>query len=203
VSDLSLTVDPARTALLLVDLQSFTVAAPTQPRPAADVVKTAAHVAAALRAAGGLVVHVVASLGPDGGRALTQPHADVTMPAVQLPAGWDVIPAELGPEPGDVIVTKWGWDGFHGTDLDLQLRRRGITTLLVTGIATNIGVESTARHGRECGYEQVFVADALSAFSAEAHAASLAGALAMIGQVRSADLVVAALGRPVAAGSAA
>src|SRR3954447_14987872 len=134
--DHELTLIPAATALVLVDLQAFTVALPTVPRPGGEVLTAAAAVAHGVRASGALVVHVVASLGRDGGQALWQPTTDVASPAMQLPEGWDAIPPELGPAPGDVIVTKWGWDGFHGTDLDLQLRRRGIRTLLIGGIAS-------------------------------------------------------------------
>jgi nicotinamidase-related amidase len=200
VPDPDLSLVPATTALVLVDLQAFTVALPTRPLAGHDVLTAAGGLADAVRAAGGLVVHVVASLGRDGGRALIQPVADVAPPALQLPAGWDAIPPELGPAPQDVIVTKWGWDGFHGTDLDLQLRRRGITTLLVGGIASDMGVESTARHAHEYGYEQVFVREVLSAFDPAAHAAAL-DVLGRIGRVRVSADVVAALGVTVAAGA--
>lgn len=202
VPTLDLALDPRTTALVLVDLQAFTVALPARPNSGAEVLAAAADVAGAVRAAGGLVVHVVASLGRDGGRALRQPIADVAPPALDLPPGWDAIPPELGPAPRDVIVTKWGWDGFHGTDLDLQLRRRGVATLLVCGIASDLGVESTARHAGECGYQQVFVREALSAFDPAAHAAAL-GVLARIGRVRGAADVVAALGVAVPSGATA
>src|SRR5262249_11203344 len=64
--------------------------------------------------------------------------------------------------PGDVRITKRQWGAFYGTELDLQLRRRGIQTIVLGGISTNIGVESTARHAWEHGYALVLVEDAMS-----------------------------------------
>jgi len=185
--------EPATTAFVVVDLQAFTQGAPTTPRPGTDVVKAAAKLAEGVRAAGSLVVHVVASLGVGAGVVLLHPPVDTPVPAMSLPDGWDAIPAPLGPDSADVIVTKWGWDGFHGTDLDVQLRRRGITTLAVGGIATNIGVESTARHAYELGYAQVFVEEAMAAFTEHEHRTAVETVFPRIGRVRSAEAVLAAL----------
>ncbi len=82
---------------------------------------------------------------------------------------------------------------FYGTDLDLQLRRRHIDTIVLCGIATNIGVESTARDAYERGYQQVFVEDATSDLSAEAHTFSMEHVLSRIGRIRSTDEVLNAL----------
>jgi Isochorismate hydrolase len=110
------------------------------------------------------------------------------MPA-SIPADYfDLVPA-LAPEAGDLVVTKRQWGAFYGTDLELQLRRRGLKTLILTGIATNFGVESTARFAFELGFEQIFVSDAISAASEAAHDASLA-VFARMGHVRPADVVV-------------
>ena len=69
---------------------------------------------------------------------------------------------ELPPQPGDIHILKRQWGAFHGTELDLQLRRRGIKTIVLAGIATSIGVESTARFAWELGYDIVFAEDATS-----------------------------------------
>jgi nicotinamidase-related amidase len=173
----------AHTALVLIDLQAFTAYLPTAPLPATEVVCNAARLAKACRTAGVLVVQVNATLGVGGGVALANPPSDLPAPTAALPDGWDAIPAELGPDPADVVVAKWGWDGFHGTDLDLQLRRRGIDTIILGGIATNVGVESSARSAREHGYRQIFAADLLSAFTEAEHTTTLA-MFARIGHVR-------------------
>lgn len=83
---------------------------------------------------------------------------------------------------------------FYGTDLDLQLRRRGLKTIVLCGIATEFGVESTARDAYERGYEQVFAEDAMTGRSAESHANSVTHVFPRMGRVRSTAEIVAALG---------
>ncbi|MFP3480944.1 isochorismatase family protein, partial [Burkholderia sp. SIMBA_057] len=83
---------------------------------------------------------------------------------------WD-FPETLEVDEGDLKITKRQWNAFHGTELDLQLRRRGITTIVLGGISTNIGVESTARAGHELGYTLVLVEDAMSCAAPEHHQA--------------------------------
>ena len=189
--DLELT--PARTALVVIDLQRGTVAMPTGPHPASDVVTRAAALADALRAAGGTVVLVRVTPSEDGRDAL-RPRTD--MPAQHpepRPPDWAEIVPELGPEPGDLVITKRQWGAFYGTELALQLRRRGIDTILLAGISTNVGVESTARDAFERGYEQVFVEDAMTARSPDDHVHTLQTVFARIGRVRSTAEVLAAL----------
>lgn len=189
--DLELT--PARTALVVIDLQRGTAAMPAAPHPASDVVTRAAALADALRAAGGTVVLVRVTPSEDGRDAL-RPRTD--MPAQHpgpRPPDWAEIVPELGPEPGDLVITKRQWGAFYGTELDLQLRRRGIDTILLAGISTNVGVESTARDAFERGYEQVFVEDAMTARSPDDHAHALRTVFARIGRVRSTAEVLAAL----------
>jgi nicotinamidase-related amidase len=190
--DLELT--PARTALVVIDLQRGTAAMPAAPHPASDVVAHAAAIAHALRAAGGTVVLVRVTPSTDGREAL-RPRTD--MPAWHpgpRPPDWAEIVPELGPEPGDLVITKRQWGAFYGTELDLQLRRRGVDTILLVGISTNVGVESTARDAFERGYEQVFVEDAMTARSPDDHAHALRTVFARIGRVRSTAEVLAALG---------
>ena len=74
---------------------------------------------------------------------------------------------------GDILVTKRQWGAFHGTELDLQLRRRGIRTIVLGGVATHMGVESTARGAWEHGYNLVILKDATASLVGEAHEASM------------------------------
>jgi nicotinamidase-related amidase len=185
--------EPARCALVVIDLQRGIVAAPAAPRAAAEVVGRAAELARAVRAAGGLVVLVRVTPSPDGKDAL-HPASDVPPPGGPRPPDW----AEPAPELaglGDLLITKRQWGAFYGTELDLQLRRRGVRTLLLCGISTNVGVESTARDAFERGYEQVFVEDACAARSAEEHEHTVKRIFPRIGRVRSAAEVLAALGQ--------
>jgi nicotinamidase-related amidase len=190
---MDLTLTPARTALVVIDLQRGLVAAPSAPRAASEVVARAAAVAGALRAAGGTVVLVHVTPSADGKDAL-HPQTDTPAWGGGLPPhDWAEIVPELGPEPGDIVITKRQWGAFYGTELDLQLRRRGVDTILLAGIATNIGVESTARDAFERGYQQVFVEDAMAARSADEHASTVRTLFPRIGRVRSTADVLAAI----------
>ena len=90
-------------------------------------------------------------------------------------------------------MTKRQWGAFYGTDLDLQLRRRGVRTIVLGGISTNYGVETTARDAWERNYNVVFAEDAMAARSAEDHAFAVTRIFPRIGRVSSADEVLAAL----------
>jgi nicotinamidase-related amidase len=188
-----LTLDPHKLALIVIDLQRGIVGMPTEPRSAAAVVANAARLAEACREAGSFVVLVHVGPSPDGRDALHPVTDAPSAPRATLPAGWDEIVPELGPKPGDHVVRKRQWGAFYGTDLDLQLRRRGIETLLLTGISTNYGVESTARDAYERGYQQIFVEDACAGRAADEHAFSFRVVFPRIGRIRTTDEVVEAL----------
>jgi nicotinamidase-related amidase len=185
--------DPKSTALVLIDLQRGIVARDTKPHTAAEVVERAARLARRFRERGALIVLVHVEFAPDLADRLN-PEADSPTPAIPLPAGWSEIVPALGTSPNDVIITKRNWGAFYGTPLDLQLRRRHIKTLVLGGIATNMGVESTARDAFERGYEQVFVEDAAATFSEEMHSFVMQHIFPRIGRVRSTEDVLAAIG---------
>jgi len=105
---------------------------------------------------------------PFGGDPLKQP-VDAPIAGHTLPEEWWRYPVALGKRDSDIEVTKRQWGAFYGTDLELQLRRRGITTIILCGISTNIGVESTARNAWEMGFELVIAEDACSAADADQH----------------------------------
>jgi nicotinamidase-related amidase len=102
---------------------------------------------------------------------------------------------ELGRAPSDVVVTKHQPNAFYGTDLEVQLARRGIRTIVLGGISTNVGVESTARAAHERGYEQVFVSDVMAAREADLHEHTVRRILPTMGRVRSLDEVLQALAK--------
>ena len=179
---------------MVIDLQHGIVGMPAAPHPPTDVVARAAQMAKAVRAAGGTVVLVHVTPSPDGKDGL-KPLTDAPIGGGgrALPADWAVIVPELGPQPGDVVITKRQWGAFYGTELDLQLRRRGVDTIILCGISTNVGVESTARDAYERGYQQVFVEDAMSAREAEDHRQTVRSLFPRIGRVRSTEEILAAL----------
>jgi nicotinamidase-related amidase len=185
--------DPRTSALALIDLQRGITAFPAEPHSTPDVIATAARLAHAFRAASAPVVLVRVATRPDGADRL---HAlvDEPQPQRELPGDYAEIVPELGPKEGDIVVTKRQWGAFYGTDLDLQLRRRGITTIVLGGIATNYGVESTARDARERGYRLLLVEDAMSARSADDHAFAFARIFPRLGRVCQSAEVIALLG---------
>ena len=97
-------------------------------------------------------------------------------------------------QPTDIEITKRQWSAFYGTELDLQLRRRGIKTIFLCGISTNIGVESTAREAFQLGYDQVFVTDSMTAFSKEEHEGTLKFIFPRIGVLRTTDQAISMIG---------
>ena len=191
---MDLKIEPAKTALVVIDLQRGIVAPPSAPHSSTDVVARAAQMAAALRKAGGTVVfvHVTPSAdGKDGLKPITD--APVGAGGRTLPPDWAEIVPELAPQPSDVIITKRQWGAFYGTELDLQLRRRGVDTIVLCGISTSIGVESTARDAYERGYNQIFVEDAMAARDVEEHRHTVRSLFPRIGRVRATEEVLAAI----------
>jgi nicotinamidase-related amidase len=165
------TLDPI-TALVVIDLQKGIAGGNATPIPAADVIVRSAELAGAFRGHGLPVVLVRVSGAADGSDSTPGRIEGGPRPATARPDGWDVIVDELRGE-NDIVVTKRNWGAFFGTDLDLQLRRRGVTQIVLTGIATSIGVESTARAAHEHGYHVTLAVDAMSDRDAEAHRNSI------------------------------
>ena len=187
-----LKLDAATTALVLIDLQQGILPYATAPYDAAAVLAHAAPLATAFRAAKAPVVLVKVGFSADGGDTL-KAIVDAPNPPGAPPANWMADTAELPPQPGDIHIVKRQWGAFHGTELDLQLRRRGIRTIVLAGIATSIGVESTARVAWELGYDIVFAEDATSGPDAAMHANSFEKVFPRLGRVRKTADVLAAI----------
>jgi len=187
-----LSIDKLKTALVVIDLQKGIVGQPVAPHASDVVVTNAAAIADAFRKNGMPVFLVRVTPSPDGKDAL-HPIADA-QPWSQVPApDWADIVPEMGPKPGDFVITKHQWGAFYGTALDLEFRRRGIETMVLCGISTNIGVESTARFAYEYGYHQIFAEDAMAAMSAEEHTFAVSKTFPRIGLVRTTEEILGAL----------
>ncbi len=161
------------------------------PRPAAEVIRNAGRLADSCRKRGILVVLVRGVPVPPVG---LRPDGDMGQePFGDRPPDWAALVKELRQKEGDVVVTKRQWGAFYGTDLELQLRRRGIDTIVLCGISTNRGVESTARFAYELGFKQIFAEDAMAARSKEEHTLTIRHTFRTIGKVRSTDEIIAAI----------
>jgi len=183
----------ARTALVVIDLQNMIVSRPTQPRDGRTVVEHAARLASALRTKGGFIVWVRVAGSADGRDRLHPVCDQPWTPPRELPPAANEFVQGLPVQPSDHVITKRQWGAFYGTDLDLQLRRRGLTTIVLAGISTNIGVESTARDAFELGYEQIFAEDAMAALTAAQHEHTVTQIFPRLGRVRRTAEVLAAL----------
>ena len=177
------TIDPV-SALVVIDLQQGILALPTVPYPADEVLTRSLSLADAFRANDLPVVRV---------RVTGSPAAPGRTSAAQrgvAPDGWDVL---VSTDPSDIVVTKRNWGAFHGTDLDVHLRRRGVTQVVLCGIATSIGVESTARAAHEHGYHVALAVDAMADGNADAHQNSVERIFPRLGETGTTDEIVSLL----------
>ena len=185
-----LQLDPQKTALVLIDLQNAVVGMNPAPHSADKVVENSVKLANAFRAKGAPVIYVRVDLNDFMKFPVDQPFNLGDKP---LPAAASEIAPSAGFQPGDILVTKRHWGAFAGTDLEQQLKSRGIDTVVLTGISTNAGVESTARQGTGLGFAFVLVEDACSSQNAEHHRFAFENIFPRLTRVRSTDEVLAAL----------
>ena len=177
-------------ALVVVDLQRGIASRDTAPHAIGDVVARSAALADAFRERGLPVVLVRVSLD---GAGFSPGRTDRPRVGGTPPAGWDEIVDELAGHPEDAVVTKRNVGAFVGTDLDLQLRRRGATQVLLTGVATSMGVEGTARAAHDHGYHVVLVTDAMADTDEATHHHSVGAIFPKIGETTTTAGVFAAL----------
>jgi nicotinamidase-related amidase len=183
--------DPKSTALVLIDLQKGILGNALAPIASQELLARGQALAERFRAAKATVVLVNVAFSADGGDMLRQRVDQAPpIPAGGFPAGWNEFPPGLM-QPGDLQITKRQWSAFYGTELDLQLRRRGIRTIVLGGVSTQIGVESTARQAYEHGYELLIVKDAMASSVAEGHDMSMKHILPRLGRlVQSSDVTL-------------
>jgi nicotinamidase-related amidase len=186
-----LNLSATNTALILIDLQKGIVGMPTQPYSGPAVLDRGRELAERFRAAKAPVVLVNVAFSPNLADALKAPvDRPLAAPPGGFPEGWSDLADGLA-DPSDIRITKRQWGAFYGTELDLQLRRRGVTTVVIGGIATNMGVESTARAAHEHGYAVVLAEDATAAFSAEMHSFAFEHIFPRLGRVtRAAEIAL-------------
>jgi len=194
VPAIGLDLDPRRTAIVVIDLQKGIAGMPGgAPHAKSVVIANAARLLTAARAVGAqpVLVHVGGAL--DGADRVHTPVDQPMRSFGALPPDWSELIPELNQQPGDILVLKRQWGAFYGTDLDLHLRRRGLTTIILCGISTEAGVESTARDAHERGYEMIFAEDAMTGQTAESHLNSTTRIFPRLGRVRSTEEILAAL----------
>ena len=178
-------VKPEHTALVVIDMQNdFCASGGMVSKDGRDLSEAQAmakrlpKLLDSARAAGVLVVFVRCLYTTEGNAYLSDVWLEQA--ARERKGGFTRIPVcedgawsgdwyGVRPEPGDVIVTKHRYDAFQGTDLDLILRSRGIRTIALTGVVTNVCVETTARAGFVRDYYIAVVEDGCAAYVREDH----------------------------------
>ena len=185
-----LVIDPRKTALVAIDLQNAVVRMEPAPHAAAQVVSNNRRISDVLRAKGGLIVWVRVDIN----QAIRLP-VDIPMPfeGKQLPNEWMELVPSAGFQDGDLLITKYHWGAFAGTPLEQQLRARGIDTIILTGISTNAGVESTLRQGTGLGFAFIVAEDACSGRDAEEHHFAFQNIFPRLARVRMVGEVLEAL----------
>jgi nicotinamidase-related amidase len=180
------TLDP-RTALIIIDLQQGVVAL-SVAHPMAGVVKQVVALARAFRQRG-LPVVLVNVAGAAPGRT-EQPRSHR-----EFPPGWtDLIP-ELDRQPQDLVITKHTPGAFTNTALKEHLTASGVTQVVIAGVATSNGVETTARQAYELGFNITFATDAMTDRDAEAHHNSITRIFPRMGETGTSQAIIGLLER--------
>jgi nicotinamidase-related amidase len=161
------TLDP-KSALVVIDIQKGILARPAV-HPVEAVVANVVRLVDAFRARNLPVALVRVGWSADMGDMI-KTRVQAFPPMTSVPPGFSDYADELHADPErDILVLKHQWGAFYGTELDLQLRRRGVTNIVLCGIATSIGVESTARHAHELGFHVALAVDAMTDLNLDAH----------------------------------
>ena len=182
---LSITVLDPKTALIVVDLQKGIVAMPTA-HPIGQVLQQAGALADAFRRHALPVVLVNVTGGAPG-------RTEQTRSFGERPADWADLVPELNRQAADHLVTKRTWGAFTNTGLDDYLKQQGVTQVVLAGVATSIGVESTARQAYELGYNVSLALDAMTDMNIDAHGNSIARIFPRLGETGSTQDILALL----------
>ena len=182
--------DP-RTALVVIDLQKGLSAFPLV-HPFSQVLGNSARLAEAFRRAELPVILVTVTPSADGGDRL-RARSETPQRAFPTTSDFAELKPDLGAQPGDILIVKRQPNAFYGTELDLQLRRRQITGIVLTGVSTSSGVESTARAAHERAYNITFASDAITDTDAAVHDFVMKKTFPKLGEIDTSDAILALL----------
>ncbi len=180
-----------KTALIVVDLQKGIVNLPAI-HPISGVIERSCALIDAFRQHCLPIVLVNVAGGAPG--RTEQPPRRAT-----LPDGFTDLLPELNQQPGDIVVTKHTWGAFPSKDLESQLKAKGVTQVVLVGVATGIGVESTARQAYELGFNVTLAVDAMTDTRLESHAYSLAHVFPRLGETGTTKEIIDLLAKRSAA----
>ncbi|MFI5150178.1 MAG: isochorismatase family protein [Bacteroidia bacterium] len=176
------------TALVLIDLQKGIVQMDVI-HPVKDILAKSAMMVQAFHKAGLPVVAV---------NVIPRTHSlridsPMRAAAMQFPPDFAELVEDLGTEPGDIFITKHTWNAFYNNSLHAELLKKGVTGIVLAGIATSIGVEATARAAHELGYNISFATDAMTDRGMDAHEHSMKNIFPRIGELGTTSDILAKL----------
>jgi nicotinamidase-related amidase len=183
---MALTALDPKTALIVIDLQKGVVSLATA-HPMEEVVQKAAALASAFRRRGLPVVLVNVAGAAPGRTEQARRFQD-------FPPGWTDLTPELDVQPQDHLVTKRTWGAFSSTDLDAHLKGLGVTQVVIAGVSTSAGAESTARQAHELGFNVALAIDAMTDMNLEAHVNSLTRIFPRLGETATTQEIIDRLG---------
>ena len=172
-------------ALIVIDLQKGIIGFAAE-LGSAGVVARSAELAAAFRERN-LPVVLVNVVGRAPGRV------DQSFGNRAFPPDWADLVPELNAQPSDILISKQRVGAFLGTELDAKLKEKGVTQVFITGIATSMGVEATARNAFDLGYNVVLVSDAMIDLNPAAHTNAIANTFPRLGEIDTTESVLKAV----------
>jgi gluconolactonase len=205
-----LTLDPKTTAMIIQDLQNDVISdggafagdGGYEHAQSQNVVENVARLATAARSAGIPVIHVhfVVDPGAPGTKLNAGLYRAVKESGALVRGSWGAAAAPgVEPQEGDIVVEKMRTSAFYNTRLMTLLQGFGTEAVIVTGAWTHMSIEHTARYGADAGYRMIVVGDCCSSINDEWHNAGLNYAVTAVAEVATRDLVLEAIGAPVAA----
>ena len=183
-----LTTLDSNTAVIVIDLQKGIVNG-NFIHPIGDIIDRTRALVDFFRAKN-LPVALVNVAGRAPGRTEQGPRSNPS-----LSEGWTDLLPQLDQQPNDIIVTKRSWGAFATTDLERQLKARGVTQVVVTGVATSVGVEATARQAYEQGFNVTLALDAMTDIREPAHEYSIGNVFPRLGETGSTQEIISLLER--------
>ena len=176
------------TALIVIDLQKGIVSG-SFIHPIGDIIDRTRALIGVFRAKN-LPVVLVNVAGRPPGRTEQHPRSNTS-----FSEGWTDLLPQLDRQPSDIAVTKRSWGAFATTDLEGQLKARGVTQVVVTGVATSVGVEATARQAYEQGFNVILALDAMTDLREAAHQYSITNVFPRVGETGSIQGIISLLER--------
>lgn len=180
-----------KTALVIIDLQKGIVGrGGFAPYSGQEVLDKNELLSKALKNTEALIVFVHVQ---NYGGEMLNPKTDSQTFSAELPADYSEFVSSLAYDKtasNVIYIAKHNWGAFYGTDLDVQLRRRGIDEIILTGIATTIGCDTTAREAYQHGYNVIAVEDAMTDFNPQLHKGIVENIFPRLGRVRSTEQVL-------------